>query len=294
MEKNPLSGLTKDVLELRKNPAERRGLICRIARMVYSYPRNHSGWDEDDAGDFFCMFFPKIEGLIDNFEFRGRPFEAYLTSSVKWQMKTFARQRSVMHAQQEMIRTEYKVKYKTDLRSSAQLDIDESGPVYSSAVTKALGIGPDGVISDPAMGRRFAILVLRNVVLVDDSLIEHAARLSGIEPDILLGCATELRQAIAKRKARCLKMTGRRDCLYSRIRQLSLLCDRETDPERIRTYRRQIGFARKRYEKIIEQLNAVSLLPTHKEIGEALGVPKGSIDSSLYYIRKDLKNLELN
>ncbi len=294
MERDPFSPLTRDVLDCQRTQRGRKVLIGKISGIVYRYPRNHLGWDEDDVGDFFCMFFPKIEGLISRFSYTGKPFEAYLASSIRWQMKTFTRQRAVFHARQEVIQAECRNWYRTGEPSVEDSVIGEQERSYNSQVTKAFGIGHDGRISDPSQGRRFVYLVLRNAELADDSLIEHAARLSGMDSDHLLGCSTELRQIIAKRKARHLSMAEKRDSLYTRIQQLAIQLDREDEPGRIEKYRRQIQCARDRHGKIVTKLKSVSLLPTHKDIGDVLGVPKGSIDSGLYYIKKEIRNLEIN
>lgn len=293
MAKNPFSLLTREVLHFRYSIKTKRDLVVRVANIVYTYPHNHSGWDEDDVGDFFCMFYPKIEGLIENFEYRGKPFEAYLASSIKWQMKTFSRRKAVLNAREEVIRTECTNTYRSELRGHSSW-VNDVSPEYDPEVAKALGIGANGVISDPAVGKRFALLALRNSALVDDSIIEHAARLSGIAPDILLGCATELREAVAKRKARYIKMSKRRDALYTRIQHLTCLSGRETESSQLATYKKQIRFAKGRYDKIVKELQTATFLPTHREISEVLGVPKGSVDSALYYIRRDLQHLVLN
>jgi hypothetical protein len=294
MERDPFSQLTREVLDYQETHRGLKVLIGKISGIVYRYPRNYFGWDEDDVGDFFCMFFPKITGLIDRFAYAGKPFEAYLSASIRWQMKTFAGQRAVFHARQDVIRAECKNWYRNAEQSVEDTVIGEQERAYSPQVTAVLGIGRNGSISDPSFGRRFVYLVLRNAMLVDDTLIEHAAKLSGMDFNHLLGCTTELRQMIAKRKSRYLAMAARRDSLYARIQQLTIQLDRESERDRLRKCRRQIEFAREGHDKIVNLLKSVSFLPTHKDIGEVLGVPKGSIDSGLYYIRKEIQDLEQN
>lgn len=294
MEKDPNSPLTQEVLEYQRTHLGLKALVDKISRIVYRYPRNYLGWDEDDVGDFFCMFFPKIEGLIDRFAFTGKPFEAYLAASIRWQMKTFAGRRAVFHARQDVIRAECKNWYRNAEQSVEDAVIGEQELAYSPQVTAVFGIGKDGSISDPSVGRRFVYLVLRNAMLVDDSMIQHAAKLSGMDFDHLLGCATELRQMIAKRKSRYLSMAERRDSLYVRIQQLTIQLERESEGDRVQKCQRQLAFARERYDGIVNLLRSVSFLPTHKDIGEVLGVPKGSIDSGLHYIRKEIQGLGNN
>ena len=302
MERNPYSELTHEVLSGREERGSRRDLIEKISRIVYSYPKKHLKWDDDDVGDFFCTFFPKIEGIIDRFIFTGKPFEAYLASSIRWQLKTFAKKKAMQRAEDRVIKEESQFWYMCDLQAQRCYPIPGAGSLmvedhqggYSAEVSRVLRIESDGRIGDPAWARRFLYLLLRNVTIIDDSLLEHAAGLSGFEPDYILGCATELRERLEEKKNRCRLLSEKRNTLYIRILQLAGLMSEETESGRRSDYQRQIGLAKNRIKKIDRDLQSSSFLPTHMDIAEVLGVAKGSVDSGLYYLRKAFSACELN
>ncbi len=84
--------LTSLLSGYRTGTIARQLLIREISLFVYSYPYKACRWKEDICSEFFCYFYPKIEKMIESFELRGIPFEAYLVKCLKMQLKTFAAQ----------------------------------------------------------------------------------------------------------------------------------------------------------------------------------------------------------
>lgn len=302
MEKKPYSELTHMVLSGRGVHDKRRRLVEKISKIVYAYPKKYLNWDDDDIGDFFCSFYPKIEGIIDRFMYRGKPFEAYLASSIRWQLKTFAKKKAMQRAEDQAVRNESKFWYNCELHAhreategaSRSLMVEEQSKEYTAGLSQALRIGSDGKIGDPAWSRRFIYLLLRNVTYIDDSMIDHAAMLCGLKPEYILGCATELRARLEEKKHRHSFLMEKRNRLHIRVLQLRTMISSETDHERLMEYRKQIRSAEIRIEKTDRELKTSALLPTHKDIASVLGVAKGSVDSGLYYLRKAFSTCELN
>ena len=86
MEKTTLTTLVLQFQETGKGKDE---LFRDISLKVYYYPRNKYGWSYDECSDFYCFFYPRIHTLIHNFTDRGKPFEAYLNVTLRFQLKTF-------------------------------------------------------------------------------------------------------------------------------------------------------------------------------------------------------------
>lgn len=301
MERDPYSDLTRDVLTLRGTAEGRKSLVEKISGIVYEYPRRHLRWDDDDSGDFFCMFYPKIEGLIERFAYSGKPFEAYLISSIRWQLKTFAKKRAIQRAEERAVKDE------SDFWQTCTLDehevpgetvhaamVKDKSHIYSPEVSRTLKIEGEGKITDPAWAKRFLYLILRNVAFVDDSLMEHAAKLSGYDVQFILGCATELRERLLEKRKRFAALREKRNALHVRILQLNDLLSDETDEERIASYGKQLASARNRANRLNSTIRSAPVVPTHKDIAEVLGMSKGSVDSGLYYLNKAFEGLQRN
>src|SRR6056297_3131441 len=78
--------LTARVLQYQKDEKNERELERDIAVLSYRYIQRNRNLNEDEAGDFFCLYYTKIMGLLRQFRYRGRPFEAYLYVTIHWNM----------------------------------------------------------------------------------------------------------------------------------------------------------------------------------------------------------------
>ncbi len=208
----------------------------------------------------------------------------------------------MQRAEDQAVKRESQFWYACDLKAghcysdslAGSLIAEDYGVGYSPEASQVLRIESDGRIGDPAWARRFLYLLFRNVALIDDSLMEHAAKLSGFDPGYILRCATELRERLEEKKNRLRVLSEKRNSLHIRILQLTALMSADTDGGRIEDYQKEIESAKGRIEKTNRDLQSSSLLPTHKDIAEVLGVAKGSVDSGLYYLRKAFGACELN
>ena len=294
MEKRLYSQLTGEVLACQRYGHDQKTVIEKIAAIVYSYPQKARRWDADEAGDFFCTFYPKIPGIIARFRYTGSPFETYLKSCIRWQMKTFMRKRAIEHATTDALNRECRSWSSGFQPPASDAAVFESAYEYSPATANALKIEKDGCVHDPAYARRIIYLVLRNANMVDDSLIKHAAKLTGYDETRLLGYVTELRRLTGTRKERIDKLNLRRNGYHIRIQRLRLTIEKEDDPERKRRYQEELIHIEGKLQRISEEIASIPSLPTHRDIAEVVGVPKGSVDSGLHYLRMSFRRAELN
>ena len=292
MENNSSSKLTHMVLQYQKTGAKRDELIRLIAGIVYAYPRKHLRWDEDDAGDFFCLYYPKIKKLIDRFQFSGKPFEAYLTTSIRWQIKTYATQSASRNVRDKLMNHEYHNWYERRARHPDQ--VFEGETAYVPAVARILKINQDGVIGTKSHSLRLMYLILRNSLQIDDEILKRSAKLTGMDEDLLLGHVTELRQRLSRKLQAYGKLASRRNLMHVRIQHLHGLLGRETDDERCEQILHELAKERTKFTKITQEISTISLVPTHKDIAEVLNVPKGSVDSGLYYLKNAFGKIGMN
>ena len=78
------------VLAAQRSRRRRRALMDELATYAYRFPRARlPALDEDVPGDFYLFCRPKLEQMVDEFEERGAPFEHYVNSVLRWQLRTF-------------------------------------------------------------------------------------------------------------------------------------------------------------------------------------------------------------
>ncbi len=292
MKKHLSTELTQMVLRYQQTGRSLEKLTQTIAGIIYEYPKKCLGWNEDDASDFFCSYFPKIKGLVDRFRFTGKPFEAYLSTCIRWQLKTFAARNAARNMQNQMIKHEYCDWYETRRHPAEQVSEDEKP--YGSTVTKILRIGKKGVIESKPHSLRLTYLILRNSMQIDDAILHKTAKLTGTDEDELLGCVTELRRRLNKKILIYENLVNRRNKAHVRIQLLHGLLAQETDSGRCAQYVHVLTKEQSRFEKITREIGTISLVPTHKDIAEVLDVPKGSVDSGLYYLKNAFEGIGMN
>jgi hypothetical protein len=130
--------------------------------------------------------------------------------------------------------------------------------------------------------------VLKFSRFLDPERAPALARLAGITTERLLSLAASLRELRSRREARQEMFRGRRNRCYAAVRLLETELRSETDAEKLDSLQERLRRIRRRMSVAMEHLSRVALSPTNLEIGKVLGVPKGTVDSGLFWLKKKL------
>jgi hypothetical protein len=279
-----MNDLTEAVLRYQRTGTGLGELVQRVSCLVYDYPRRRTGFDEDDCGDFLLFIRRRIPSFIHNYRYGGKPFEAYLNGCLRWQLRSFGAHKSA--------------RLRQDRLSNAP-DRWEEISELSIRVTALTAYGGTAVAEVPAhirvprqkrqrralTGRRLVVLAMKGCLRLQRADIEALARATGYSPEYLAQAWESLRAASERRLARLQQLRARRNRTFFRLLcvqdQLAALqasggSDRlEEEAQRLRT----------RLLTIREQISRMSLAPTNHEIAQVCGIPKGSVDSALYYLK---------
>lgn len=294
-----LTQLTKEVIAFKKTGRGYKKLLEKISLIVYYYPKKKLGWDLDDCSDFFCMFYPKIAVLIDRYSFNERPFEAYLSVTINFQLKTFLTKRSQ--------KNRYSLVFSnSSFWSTAEPSLTywgtrEEGPDNEKEVPEMVPeakrcflISEDGKITDTGMQRRLLFLTLTGSMYITMRLIEAVSTVTGYTTEWLVLCIEMLKHKMETRYIRIRELQERRSRAYLKVYKIHQeITECYEENERIRKIRllnrEQHCMRLSAYE-----LSKVPTCPTHKDIADVLDIPKGSVDSGLYYIKHSLSHLLKN
>ena len=85
--------LTRRVLAFQRTGDGLQELIEDLALRIYHFPRIRRGCGEDDCGDFYLFFFPRLIKILGRFRDQGLPFESYLHAVLGWQLRSYVRRR---------------------------------------------------------------------------------------------------------------------------------------------------------------------------------------------------------
>ncbi len=292
------SKLTQDVVCYQKTGEGEKDLIDRISLYAYQYPKRASDWDEDRCSEFFLAFYPRISRLLERY----RPeytFETYLCSCLKWFMKTFNENMAS--------RDHYEAWWTNPVRA----DYDDCGSLYDEASDidtacenreadeECCCEGPftrnqDGQIADPAVRRRLLFIAMLRAADLDSDQLESIARLTGTDPDWLFDRVGKAKETILWKIENRERLRRRRNECWYRMDGASkrLKAEEACEGNHYREWQRKEQTWRKRYHSASEGLKHSRVSPSHKDIGNLLNVPPGTVSSGLHLIRKAWARVE--
>jgi|WetSurMetagenome_2_1015567.scaffolds.fasta_scaffold172571_2 DNA-directed RNA polymerase specialized sigma24 family protein len=277
-----MENLTEKVAAFQRSRDGLPQLVALLAPRVLEYPRRKLGWDEDACAEFYAFFQPRLERLLRRFIDQGKPFESYLCSVMSWQLKNFARERK---------RSErcWAVSLRLDpgpgLQEEGALE-DECEP--ASVLPSPLQARVAGLLVSPSDKRNLLLLALKCLRSAPPERLSSIAAVAGMSPERLGGILAWLRGKSAPREMRLESFRVRRNRAYSQAILLETELREEVDPGRRADIQKRLCGARRRMRTAVARMSRVHCGPTNREIAEALGLPKGTVDSGLYWLKRKL------
>lgn len=277
-----MTPLTRDVLRYQETGEGLKRLVDQISRSVYQFPGRQNGFSDEDGAEFLLRFLPRITRLIERYRDSGRPFDSYLSASLRWQMRSFAADRTA-----ERMKSVALVGPGSELRS---VERDRTAPpvlhVCESAENRSANSGTLGKISG-GQRRRLIHLSLKMAERLDEPDYRRIARVTGCDPEWLIACWHELQDRCAERRERGTLLREQRDRAWFRVRCIEYrLRLTLTEDERQHATQRLAAW-RRRYEHARRVLARMRADPSHAEVAAVLGIPKGTVDSSIFYAKRE-------
>jgi DNA-directed RNA polymerase specialized sigma24 family protein len=270
-----VKSMTERVLDYQRSREGLRAILSDLAPTVYQFPRRRMGLDEDACGDFYVFVHPRLLRLLDRFRDLGKPFESYLWAVLNWQLKNFARERR-----------------RSERAWSISLSLEPSEPEESPGARdeSCLGTIPAAArcVRSDADKRNFLFLVLKCARLIEPANAASLAAVAGITASSLLALAGRLADVRAPRLDRLETFRCRRNNAFSRIRLLEAELPGETDASRIEALTAALTRERRRMQSALHRMSRVAVAPTNREIAELLSVPKGTVDSGIFLLKRKL------
>jgi DNA-directed RNA polymerase specialized sigma24 family protein len=257
-------------------------IVKRLALRIYHYPLGKYGAGEDDCGEFYLFFYPRLLRSIRHYEDRGKPFEWYFNSVLHWHYKVYCSR-----------------KRREETRWTAARNIlfwDLPDPEFPS-----LSPGDPQRLHDAAAAvdcfggsrrdtwrRRILFLALKNARHLDDPAIQWISDLTGIGEEHLMGMAERLRTTLYKRELRLHELYRRQNKILTKIYLLQRDLLWEVDPAVRSELALSLSGLRSGLRSLQRKIRRVRLNPSNREIAELLDIPKGTVDTSLYWLRHQL------
>ena len=273
--------LSQLVAAYRNNELSFEDIEEKLSLFVYEYPRKYRRWDLDLCSEFFEFFNPRIRLAADRFVDRGIPFESYLGSLVFFQMKTFLlRKREARERENVVLVADYH-----DNKGLYDGRGQGTGPLFAGE----LNVSYHGKIRKKKGKKRVFYMAMTNPERLDEGDIRKLAEFTGYRADYIRNCRDALNGKLAEKKEKAASLLERRNAVYCRYLVLQDRLRREVEPAARELLEKRLEKARYKIERISRKLAVKNIRITHRDIADVLNIPKGTVDSSLYYLKRTLE-----
>lgn len=246
-----------------REQTERCGITFEQAGLqTYQYGLRKSRGDTDKAADFYLRMVPMIRRMFDRYIDKGAPFSSYLFRTLKWQWYSFVTETAMRQNQ-------------IAVADTAEASHNTPPHEIAEAVQPRIDLKKTG-----ATERRGLFYLALSLPEIDSDKLAEISRVSGVPVKEIVSHA----DALTKDYARADSFRARRDKAFARLLAIDYRIADEVDPEKKARLAKERDAIRRRLHKANERLAKTKTAPTHAEIAQEVGVPKGTVDSSVFWL----------
>jgi hypothetical protein len=289
------SELTEKVCAYQSTKTGRKQLMDELSCFVYSYPVDKRLVTEEEASDFFIYFLPTLEYIIAKFSFQGYPVEQYLIRCIRYRISNFKKSKSSRRFEQNVIAHHEQDPWYEEHFSEEVQDACSVPRLYRDPSSRRWYVDfSDGLHNHSMQADKLLMLILRHALVLSSSLIEKCDCLFSGYPGLEKPLG-EIINTLRRQNER--KLERQQQMRDSRSRMFALLIRSETDLlfctdgakrsqlQAIITSRRLL------YNAAGDRMENLNMYIPHHQIAAALHIPKGTVDSGLFYVKKKHKTL---
>ena len=265
------------------------GLVTEISLHVYSILRYKYKMDHDERGEFFCTFYPKIPGLVKRFKYYGTPFNGYLNKSILWNIKAYRSEKSKDISRQK---ASFKEPFYLVTPEINFTEIDKTPLNISVTARKALKLDNKEDLLSNTIKQRILYLYMIEANFIDERLKDGIVQITGYNKKWLDSCTEKLKVKVQRRLDRIRSIRNKRNSAffkYHLLQEKINFAENDKEKEDLET---EISILREKVYKMNTIISKAPTRPTHKDIAEVLKIPRGSIDSGIYYIKTSFKEID--
>jgi len=228
---------------------------------------NREKWEE-----FLSWFYPRLSRAIDLYRDTGSSFDAYITSLVHCGSREY-RCREEDHRLTE---------YTCWKARAEEMELREIEPEYNNrgeSITMPKGIKKHHLL----------FLLLKSYSFVNEEMVDHVARISGMGREVIWFLIDKLRILRSGDDDEIFNLRERVHGQYYRCLAYQKRMESAT-PGTVyhEKMKGRLERARKKLRKMKKRLCGIRKSATNRMLADVLGIPKGTVDSNLYSIKKHM------
>ena len=225
--------------------------------------------------DFVSWVQPRLTRAIELYRNTGASFDAYIAALVRCTTKEY-RMREANHRATEYVCWQARME---------EMSVHEAEVEYMKE-HRSISI-PDGI-----KPRHLLLLLLKSYYFVSQELVRRVSRTIGMKPEIVLNMIDELKKLRSEKEASILSLRERLYCQHYRC----LVYEKRMNSAQAGTdyhakLKERFERAKQRFNSMKRRLQKMRHDPSNQMVAEVSGIPKGTVDSSLFTVKTKFASL---
>lgn len=316
---NQSKKLTSDVLAFhnkRSDEALHASIHLSTQRLLYSLPSYLRILPEEDCCEFLFYCYDTIDHYIDSYREGNLSYLGYIAQVVRKRARYFVTLRRSKMAKEQVLldceqtqqaedegmcvgeQAEYLCRYNIPLFTQINLVSEESMPLlFKTLVDNPVRKEYPSIALTPAQQalkeklkskvnrKRFIIMLAISPQLMNQHLLIEIACILEVDLKLLDEYLSTAEKALdAKKKTKeLLEQTSRRH--FRRLMEIQASLQATTDPQEREKLEGLQAWTEKAFAAKIQKIRELEFHLSHSQIGKLLAIPKGTVASSVHYIK---------
>jgi hypothetical protein len=262
--------------------------FLELTKKVFASPRRYGFTSGDEAAEAFMRYKRRLKSIVKRGETIAGGREAYVDSCLRFMAK------SVQRALRRQDMIDYILENADETFYSNHDGNEfaaELAPCLWTVANQAMApVAPSSFLPgmDPPR-KRMLYLVLKCAWETDDAFAAKAAARLRIPLPWLFTLLHQARATLEPARLSISRLNERINAIWLRARVIeSELRGEESRPDRREKLLRAAALCRTRYIALLARKSRFKLLVSNRAIAEILHIPKGTVDSGLFYFKESL------
>ncbi len=277
--------LTQKILSFQHGKWCLGNILSDIRRISQNWLRHRKMWNAEQIDDFFDFIRPKLIRMIYRYQYSGTQFGRYLGKMLHFQLRSYLRDSNTRDRNQRQLSKIERGDYQTIL-SGHQIRTGTEDEVWPESMLPETCLDAESVAENLSLSKnaipeqehirhleagtkRLLLLALKKVEFWDDGDIKRLSLYTGIPELHLLGMRMDAYSLNENSLERRDLLRQRRNSAYFKLWHIDT-----TEEKRNKLL--------KSYCSTQRQISKLLTSPSHKELSQITGIPKGTVDSNLF------------
>ncbi|MDR0556408.1 MAG: hypothetical protein LBG43_00850 [Treponema sp.] len=258
----------------RQGTLAKKDLEAIVFQFVLKNPHRFylAGLGKERCVDYLCWLYPRLSAAIDAYKDTGSSFEAYLASLLFWSAHEF------FSSEREHAVTE-----RACWEARAGEIVCEEEPEYLAEKARPFS----NKTGKKLKANEIMVLLLKSYFFVSEDFLERIAPIAGVKAEKLMMMIEDLKKKRERHDEGIRMLKIRIHSQYYRCvtfeERLRLLDDDSPNYEKTKAL---LERGRKRLANMKKRLAGLRVDASNRQVAEILCIPKGTVDSILYAIKK--------